>query len=69
MRQLQLPMIEMAGVAATRGMLGAGLALLLGENLPRDERRKLGFALAVIGLLSTFPFAYDLLHRRLPADE
>ena len=64
MKHVELPLIELAGVAATRGMLGAGIALLLCEHLDRHERRSLGMLLATIGLITTVPFAYDLLVRR-----
>jgi len=64
MKHVELPLIELAGIAATRGMLGAGIALLLGEHLDRHERRSLGMLLAVVGLITTIPFVYDLLVRR-----
>lgn len=64
MKKVELPLIELVGIAATRGMLGAGIALLFGEHLDRHERRSLGMLLAAVGLITTFPFAYDLLVRR-----
>lgn len=64
MKHVELPLPELFGIAATRGMLGAGLALLLGERLDRHQRRVLGVILTAIGVLSTAPFAYDVLHRR-----
>ena len=64
MKHVELPLLELAGIAATRGMLGAGIALLFGEHLNRHERRSLGILLATVGLITTIPFAYDLLIRR-----
>jgi hypothetical protein len=64
MKYLKLPLPELLGIAATRGMLGAGVALLLGDHLNRRHRRVLGAILSAIGVLSTAPFAYDVLHRR-----
>lgn len=64
MRQVELPFAELFGIAATRGMLGAGLALLLGERLHPHQRRILGGILTAIGVLTTVPFAYDVLSRR-----
>ena len=64
MKHVDLPLLELVGIAATRGMLGAGIALLLGEHLDRDERRSLGMLLAAVGLITTVPFVYDLLVRR-----
>ena len=59
--KIELPLIELMGIAATRGMLGAGLALLSSEHLTRDRRRLLGTIITAIGILSTAPFAYDVL--------
>jgi hypothetical protein len=64
MKTVELPLVELFGIGATRGMLGAGVALLLGENLGRHDRRLLGTVLFVVGVITTFPFAYDLLVRR-----
>jgi hypothetical protein len=64
MREVELPFPELLGIAATRGMLGAGIALLFGERLDRHQRRVLGVILTAIGMLSTVPFAYHVLHRR-----
>jgi hypothetical protein len=64
MKRVELPLPELLGIAATRGMLGAGLALLFGERLDRHQRRVLGVILTALGVLSTAPFAYDVLHRR-----
>jgi hypothetical protein len=64
MKHVELPLPELFGIAATRGILGAGIALLLGDRLTRRHRRTLGIVLTAIGILSTAPFAYDVLHRR-----
>ena len=50
-------------IAATRGMLGAGAALLFLSDMDRDKRRKLGWTLFLTGVLSTFPLAYKVFHR------
>ena len=64
MKHVELPLLELVGIAATRGMLGAGIALLFGEHLIRHERRSLGLLLVAVGVVTTVPFAYDLLIRR-----
>lgn len=64
MKRIELPFLELIGIAVTRGLLGAGLALLLGDRLGRPQRRLLGEILTTIGALSTIPFAWDVLHRR-----
>lgn len=61
MKPIQLSVPELAGIAATRGMLGAGLALLLCDHLNRRQQRTLGAILATLGVLTTVPFAADVL--------
>lgn len=53
MKTVTLPLVEIFALASTRGMLGAGLALLLGEKLSRADRRLLGMILTTIGVLTT----------------
>ncbi len=64
MKTVALPLLEVAGIAVTRGMVGAGIALLVGEHLSRQERRSLGKLLFIVGLITTVPFVYDLFVRR-----
>jgi hypothetical protein len=47
-------------IAGTRGMLGAGAALLFLSDLPREKRRKIGWALFLTGALSTIPLGYKV---------
>src|SRR5206468_2340662 len=53
MRKTTLTIGEVGLIAATRGMLGAGVALLLAGKMDSDKRRKVGVPLALIGALST----------------
>ena len=53
--ELRLP--ELVLVAGTRGMLGAGVGLLLADKLGEDKRRGIGWALITIGVLTTIPLA------------
>ena len=59
---------EMAIVAATRGMAGAGAGLLLARRLRPETRRTLGWALLAIGGLATIPIAMALFGRRRGPD-
>lgn len=60
--ELSLP--ELGLIVGTRGMLGAGLALLLGDKLDADKRRAVGWTLVAIGVLSTIPLAFVVFGRR-----
>jgi 4-amino-4-deoxy-L-arabinose transferase-like glycosyltransferase len=44
-------------------MLGAGVALLLGERLPAKEKKAVGWTLLLIGVLTTIPLAAQALSR------
>ena len=54
-RTVTLPTLML--VAATRGMLGAGIGMLLAGRLGRRRVRKVGRTLVAIGALSTIPLA------------
>jgi hypothetical protein len=54
---------ELALIASTRGMLGAGIALLLADRLSRDQRKAVGLTLAIVGALTTIPLALEVFKR------
>jgi hypothetical protein len=53
--ELRLP--ELGLVAATRGMLGAGIGLLLADKLSDERRKGVGWTLVAVGVLTTLPLA------------
>ncbi len=59
MRTTTLTFPELILIAATRGMLGAGLALLLAKRLSEEQRETAGVILTAIGLLTTVPLALE----------
>lgn len=60
--ELRLP--ELGLVAGTRGMLGAGIGLLLADKLSDQQRRSVGWTLVAIGVLTTIPLAMIVFGRR-----
>jgi len=44
MKKAELTIPEIALIAGTRGVLGAGIALLLADKLNEDQRRAAGWA-------------------------
>jgi len=64
MRHVDLPLPELFAIAATRGLLGVGIGLLLSGHLSEQRRTTVGRALFAIGALSTIPLAVDVLSRR-----
>jgi hypothetical protein len=64
MRKAELSLPEVALIGGTRGLLGAGVALLLADKLDRSQRRAIGWALFLIGAISTIPLAINVLNKR-----
>jgi hypothetical protein len=64
MKRVDLTFPEIALIAGTRGMLGAGVALLLADKLKEGERKTIGWGLFLLGALSTIPLAIDVLAKR-----
>jgi hypothetical protein len=63
MKERLITIPELAMIAGTRGMLGAGIGLLLAGHLNDDQRRGAGTALVIVGLLTTIPLAMEVLGR------
>ena len=63
MKERGFTMPELGLVASTRGMLGAGAALLVGDRLDGRTRRALGWTLLLIGALSTVPILVHVLRK------
>ncbi len=61
MRKADVTLPEIGLIAGTRVALGAGLALLLADRLTTGERRVLGWALTLVGAISTIPLAAQVL--------
>ncbi|MBA2702651.1 MAG: hypothetical protein H0U60_02225 [Blastocatellia bacterium] len=64
MRKAELTLPEIALIGGTRGLLGAGVALLLADRLSHGQRKAVGWALFLIGVVSTIPLAADVLSKR-----
>ena len=60
MRKLETPLPLLFAIAATRGLLGIGIGMLLSERIGRKHRRNVGIALAAIGAATTIPLALTL---------
>ena len=60
--ELRVP--ELALMAGTRALLGAGVGLLLAERVSMDQRRAFGWALFAVGVVTTIPLALMVFNRR-----
>ena len=59
--ELTLPQLGL--IAGTRGMLGAGLGLLLADKVAA-HRKAVGWTLVAVGALSTIPLAFEVFANR-----
>ena len=64
MKTSALTLPEIALIAGTRAMAGAGLALLLGDKLREDQRKAVGWTLLAIGAVTTIPLLMNVLGKR-----
>lgn len=64
MKKTGLTLPEVGILAATRGALGAGAALLLADRLSKEQRKAAGWTLFLIGAVTTVPLAMLVLRRR-----
>jgi hypothetical protein len=55
MKPKELTLPELALIAGTRGMLGAGIGLLLSGKLSKEQRRAAGWTLVAVGAMTTIP--------------
>lgn len=60
MRETRVTLPELALIAGTRALLGAGLGLLLADRLSEDRRKAIGWTLLLVGAASTIPLALEV---------
>jgi len=60
MKKRELTVPELALIASTRGMLGAGIGLLLSGKLSQDKRRAAGWTLVAVGAITTIPLMMNV---------
>lgn len=66
MHNVDIPLHEVAFIAVTRGLLGAGVGLLLSDYLRPQSRKGVGWTLVALGAVTTVPIAASVFgHRRL----
>jgi hypothetical protein len=60
MKETRITLPELALIAGTRVAAGAGLGLLLSNRLSEGQRRAAGWALLLVGAISTVPLALEV---------
>ncbi len=61
MKKLEMTLPELGLIAGTRGMIGAGIGLLMADKFNDDKRKAIGWTLFAVGALSTIPLALEVL--------
>ena len=69
MMQSKLSMAEIALIAGTRMLLGAGIGLLVSTRMNNDQRKAAGFSLALFGGLTTIPLIMEVLSHKTERGE
>ncbi len=62
MRETRITLPELGLLAATRGMLGAGIGMLLANRLSSQQRKAVGTTLLLVGIITTIPIALEVLN-------
>ncbi|MBS1724563.1 MAG: hypothetical protein JSS66_16600 [Armatimonadetes bacterium] len=63
MRKASMSLPEIGAIALTRGLGGAGAALLMSDKVPEKRKKTIGIALLAVGALSTVPLLIDLFQK------
>jgi hypothetical protein len=62
MKRANLSLPQLGLIVATRGMLAAGGAFLISHRLSEAKRKKIGWPLLAVGVISTIPLALGVIH-------
>lgn len=63
-KQVRLSFPQLGLIALTRGMLGAGIGLLVSDHLNPEQRRAAGWTLVGVGLVTTVPLVAEVVMKR-----
>jgi H+/gluconate symporter-like permease len=64
MKKLEVTLPDLALIVGTRAMFGAGLALLFADKLQKDQRKAIGWTLALVGVVTTIPLAVNFFVKK-----
>jgi hypothetical protein len=64
MKKHEVTLPELLLIAGTRAMLGGGVALLLADKIPAEQRKVIGWTLTIIGAATTIPLAVNVLGKK-----
>jgi len=67
-KKAELTFPEIGLIAGTRGILGAGIGLLLASKLANTKRRSIGWTLFLLGAISTIPIVRNVVLKNQTQD-
>ena len=65
MKETCISIPELALIAGTRAALGAGIALIFGEQLTKEQKKAVGWTLLLVGVVTTVPLLADVMGKRV----
>ena len=65
MKETCISIPELALIAGTRAALGAGVALILGEMLTKEQKKAVGWTLFLVGIVTTVPLLAGVIGKRV----
>ena len=69
-RETTISLPELALIGMTRGILGAGMGLLLSNRLKPEQRQAVGWTLVAVGAVTTIPLGFEVFGgRRVGEDQ
>ena len=63
-KQTLINLPEMMQIGLTRVIIGAGLALLLGDRMTPEQRRSTGMALLTVGTMISIPLVFEIFDKQ-----
>lgn len=65
MKETRISIPELALIAGTRAALGAGVALILGERLTKEQKKAVGWTLFLVGVATTVPILAGVIAKQI----
>jgi hypothetical protein len=65
MKTICISIPELALIAGTRAALGAGIALIVGDQLTKEQKKAVGWTLLLVGAVTTIPLLADVIGKRV----
>lgn len=60
LKKAEVTLPEMALIAGTRALLGAGAGLLIADRFNLNQRKAIGWTLLLVGAITTVPLAIEV---------